>query len=91
MSDQRGQLLVATLGFAGSMLLAGCSGGPIVGPPVIIDSDHAATVVFIRSPFDGLITMTLTIDGARVAELASREHVRMTVPDGRANPRHRVV
>jgi len=74
-------LLLAALGFAGSMLFAGC-GGPIVGPPVIIDSDHAATVVFIRAPFDGLITMTLTIDVARVAELASREHVRMTVPDG---------
>jgi hypothetical protein len=26
--------------------------------------------------------MTLTIDGASVSELASREHVRMTVPDG---------
>jgi len=67
--DQRGRFLMAALGFAGSMLLAGCSGGPIVGPPVTTDPDHAATVVFIRSPFDGLITVTVTIDGARVAEL----------------------
>jgi hypothetical protein len=57
--DPRGRLLMAALGFAGSTLLAGCSGGPIAGPPVITDPDH------IRSPFDGLTTMTLTIDGAR--------------------------
>jgi len=82
MNHQRGRFLMAALGFAGSMLIAGCSGGPIVGPPVITDPDRAATVVFIRSPFDGLITITMTIDGSRVAELASREHVRMTVPDG---------
>jgi hypothetical protein len=82
MTDQRGRLLAAALGLVGAMLLTGCGGGPIVGPPAVTDPDQAAIVVFIRSPFDGLITMTLTIDGVRVAELASREHVRMTVPDG---------
>ena len=54
---------------------------PAASEAAFTDPDHAATVAFIRSPFDALITMALTIDGARVAELASREHVRMTVPD----------